>query len=85
MEIYAEITKKIQYQLDNDGCSLRFPVGVNVERQGRGLYIECEEYMIDMVEDLLDSSGIPYQEMDEREDDDDGHEEHDGHENRSVW
>ena len=73
MEIYAELPKKIQRLLDEDGNSLRFPVGVRVRRQknSRILMLECEEYMIDMVEELLESSGISFQEMDDREQDED--------------
>ena len=77
MEIYAELPKKLQQQLDN-GASLRFPIGVTVSRNGRALSIECEEYMIDIVEDLLDRGGITYQEMEERENKDDD-------DKRSSW
>ena len=87
MEIYAEISKEMRRKLDYDGFSLCFPVGVTASRYGRGLHIECEEYMIDMIEDLLDGSGIPYQEMDKRESKDDEEEDKYGRKKkkRSSW
>ena len=69
MEIYAEISKEIQYQLDENNYDLRLPPGVQYSRKAgsRSLFIECgeSEEIIDMVEDLLDSSGIPFQRNDE--------------------
>ena len=69
MEIYAELPMKIQKLLNEGMSTLSFPVGVtyHLQNNSRVLMLECEEYMIDMVEDLLDRSGIPYQEMDDRE------------------
>jgi len=68
MEIYAELTKKLQWQLDNEGFILRLPPTVDfVREQGsRSLHIECgdDEEALDMVEDLLYESGIPFQRND---------------------
>ena len=87
MEIYAEISKEMRRQLDEDGYSLYFPVGVTANRNGRSLTIECEDYMVEMVEELLDSGGIPYQEMDKREIKEEDEEEEHGRKKkkRSSW
>ena len=68
MEIYAEISKEIQWQLDENNYDLRLPPGVQYSRKkgSRSLFIECgqSEEIIDMVEDLLYESGIPFQRND---------------------
>ena len=65
MEIYAELTKKLQYQLDSGDFELRLPPHVAFVRNKRSLHIDCEdEEILYMVEDLLYEGGIPFQRND---------------------
>jgi len=64
MEIYAELTRKMQQQLDGD-YDLRLPPGVQYSRGegSRVLFIECgdDEELLEMVEDALYEGGIAFQ------------------------
>ena len=65
MEIYAELTRKLQRKLDEGDYNLHLPPNVEFRREkgSRALYIECDdEETADTVKDLLYSSGIPFQE-----------------------
>ena len=65
MEFYAELSKKLVDQVDNKNYSFNFPSGVEYSRKkgSRCLFVECEdnEEIIDLVENLFDKSGIPFQ------------------------
>ena len=62
MEIYAEISRELQLKLDS-GSKLILPRGVEFKRKvgSRALYIECEEDMLEEVEDIFDNEGISFQ------------------------
>lgn len=65
MEIYAEISKKMQQQLDYGNYTLHLPPNIQYVRKrgSKSLYIECEdnEEIIDMIEEQLYDNGIPFQ------------------------
>ena len=66
MEIYAEINKKTLAKLESGFC-FAIPAGVTMSRRknSRGCLFECsDDYALSELRDLLDLSGISWQEND---------------------
>ena len=63
MEIYAEISRKLQMQIDAGETILLFPYGVKYRRKAgsRVLNIECDDDILGEVTDILDDRGISFQ------------------------
>jgi len=73
MEFYAELSRQMRDLLDSGDYILRLPPSAEYKRKqgSRCLFIECadDEQIVDMVEDALDASGVPFQRDDlEKED-----------------
>ncbi len=71
MEIYAELSRKIMNQIENEGYNMPLPSGVTLKRKkgSRACFFECDDSNKEDLIDFLDSMQISWQYNDNDADD----------------